>query len=188
MIIKDMFSLDDFIKTNTDKKVEREDPSNLYQCLDLAFAYVDELGIPRETIRHLYAYQTVTEPTASTLAYFDIVKNTPEAVPIKGDLMVWGTGVGKAGHISIFVNGDVNGFTSFDQNWPVGSTCHLQAHNYTLGPVLGWLHPKAVQPTTVDYRALLLEMHNLVNPPTDSIPGPLIGKWRIRQVLAKAGL
>jgi len=50
--------------------------------------------------------------------------------------MVW---TGNWGHIAIYYEGDVNSFVSFDQNFPTGSSCHLQGHDYQ--NVLGWLHP-----------------------------------------------
>lgn len=71
---------------------------------------------------------------------FDRIANTPTGVPEKGDVLIWGTGVGQYGHIAVFINGDTNSFNSFDQNWPVGSKCHVQSHDYN--NLLGWLHPK----------------------------------------------
>jgi hypothetical protein len=55
-------------------------------------------------------------------------------------LIIWGYGIGPYGHIAIFVNGDVNSFTSFDQNYPIGSPCKLVNHNYN--NVIGWLRAK----------------------------------------------
>lgn len=74
--------------------------------------------------------------------YFDRIPNTPDGVPQKGDIVIWGVGVGPYGHIAIFDSGDANSFKSFDQNWPVGTYCHLQQHNYN--NVLGWLRKKAI--------------------------------------------
>lgn len=73
--------------------------------------------------------------------YFDRIANTPEGVPIKGDILIWSKNAGGGfGHVSIASVGNTDTFTSFDQNWPVGSLCHFQAHNYT--NVLGWLRAK----------------------------------------------
>lgn len=119
-------TLQQFINTHNGKPVEVEDPSNRDQCMDLAFAWLDAQGIPRATIRHLYAYQAFTQPSELTKQYFDLVQGNPSP----GDLIVWGTGVGIAGHIAIYVSGNYpTGFTSFDQNWPSGSKSHLQWHN-----------------------------------------------------------
>ena len=68
------------------------------------------------------------------------ILNTIEAVPIKGDIVIWGTGAGPYGHIAICKDGTQAEFTSFEQNWPVGSLCHFQKHNYN--NVLGWLRVK----------------------------------------------
>ncbi len=65
------------------------------------------------------------------------IANTPSGIPLEGDLVVWGNGT--YGHIAIFIEGNTNRFTSFDQNYPVGSTCHIQEHNYS--NVKGWLRP-----------------------------------------------
>ena len=73
--------------------------------------------------------------------HFDRINNDPMAVPVKGDIVIWDKYAGGGyGHVGVFVSGSVNSFESFDENWPVGSVCHIQKHNYT--NVLGWLHPK----------------------------------------------
>lgn len=74
---------------------------------------------------------------------FTLVKNTPLNVPKPGDIVFWGfyLGItGLAGHVAIFKEGNVNGFISFDQNFPTNSPCHLQTHSYR--GVLGWFTPK----------------------------------------------
>lgn len=71
---------------------------------------------------------------------FDKIDNGPNNCPIKGDIVIWSTGVGQYGHIAICKDGTPTEFTSFDENWPVGSLCHFQKHNYT--NVLGWLRIK----------------------------------------------
>jgi len=60
--------------------------------------------------------------------------------PSKGDIVIWGTGIGKYGHIDIAYNNITTAsFNGFDQNWG-GKAAHIQNHNYN--GVLGWLHPK----------------------------------------------
>jgi hypothetical protein len=62
------------------------------------------------------------------------IPNTPSAVPVPGDIIVWNGWNGNPyGHVDVFVSGDINSFTGFDQNWPIGSMCHLQPHNYNYG-------------------------------------------------------
>src|SRR5258706_15444663 len=83
------------------KSIEKEDPSAPDQCMDLIFAWCDTLGIPREAVRHQYAYQVWQYPTATTLQYFDLLQNTLTFIPQVGDIAVFGTSVGFAGHVSI---------------------------------------------------------------------------------------
>ena len=73
--------------------------------------------------------------------FYHRIDNAPEGVPQKGDVVIWNRNTGGGyGHIAVFSEGDANSFISFDQNWPVGSVCHLQSHNYN--NVIGWLTPK----------------------------------------------
>lgn len=112
------------------------------QCMDLAHRYaIDCVG------KDLPAKPAAKDLWNVTIDGYDKVKNTPEAVPQKGDIIIWGTEVGAYGHIAIFVEGDAMSFRSFDQNWPVGTVCHIQNHNYT--GVLGWFHPKELVADTI---------------------------------------
>jgi hypothetical protein len=132
-----------FFKDWNGKPLEAEDPTNLDQCFDEPIKFCDYLGIPREAIRHFYASQIYTNPTDLTVQYFEMIPNTPNGVPQIGDIIVWK--IGLAGHVAIGTGvGDSSGFTSFDQNWPLKSPCHLQAHTYD--NVFGWLRPRTVQP------------------------------------------
>lgn len=111
------------------------------QCMDLYRFYVHEvLSFP----------QSPPVPGAKDVwnnyltDRFDRIENTPTGVPEKGDVVIWGTKIGEFGHIAIFVEGTATKFNSFDQNFPVGTKCHIQSHTYT--GVLGWLRPKKVLP------------------------------------------
>lgn len=71
--------------------------------------------------------------------YFDSIP--PTGVPQKGDIAIWSAAVGGgSGHIAIVRDADSGGFTSFDQNWPVGSNCHFVRHDYK--NLLGFRRPK----------------------------------------------
>jgi hypothetical protein len=113
-----------------------------FQCVDLYRQYVRECkGFPQspgvvgaKDIWNTYLPQ-----------YFERIDNTPINCPIKGDIIIWGFGLSEYGHVAICKNADPMGFTSFDQNWPVGSLCHFQLHSYT--NVLGWLRAK--EPVTL---------------------------------------
>jgi len=114
------------------------------QCVDLANAYIDEvLGLPK------ILWTNAIDFPSKAGDKFEFIKNTLINIPNPGDLMIFGKPYGKylengktiyAGHISIYVDGDVNSFTSFDQNYPTGSSCQLVEHKYT--NVTGWLRPK----------------------------------------------
>lgn len=127
------------------RAIEAEDSSNYAQCFDLAFNWCDFLKIPRDTIRHLYAYQIFKNPNPDTTQYWDLVVNTPTGVPKVGDLVIFGTYVGVAGHVCVFKEGDAMSFRSEDQNWAGVQRARIVNHNYN--GVLGWLHPKTAQVT-----------------------------------------
>jgi hypothetical protein len=71
-------------------------------------------------------------------AHFKKIPNTPELIPELGDIVIWNkTKTNPYGHIGIFYRGNVNAFSSFDQNLPTGAACHIVQHTYT--NVLGFL-------------------------------------------------
>ena len=114
-----------------------------FQCQDLYRQFVKEcFGFPQSP--SVNGAKDVWTTYLSN--YFDRIENTLTAVPIKGDIVIWGVGVGPYGHIAVCKDGTQQEFTSFDQNWPVGSLCHFQKHNYT--NVLGWLRVKTIEDTT----------------------------------------
>lgn len=128
-------TLDEFVKKYNGKFLEvAGSPGAEDQCVDLANGYIrDVLKLP--IIQWTDAKNFPKHPIAKE--HFEYIKNTPNGVPQKGDLIIWsGT---QWGHIAIFLSGDVNWFTSWDQNWPVGSVCHKVNHSYT--NVVGWLRP-----------------------------------------------
>lgn len=130
--------------SGTPNVVEVNDPTNYAQCMDLAYAWCDRLGIPRTAISHYYAYQVWSQPLDSTIQYFEYLPNTPNGVPHVGDLVVFKAytgGTGIAGHISIATGqGGVSGFNSYDQNWGTIRTCRVVTHNYDA--VYGWLRKR----------------------------------------------
>jgi hypothetical protein len=120
------------------------------QCTDLVAAWCDNLGLPEFSgDAATYANQ---RPSGWTW-----IANTPSGVPSPGDVMVFtkcsAQGIGGDGHTSIFISGNVDSFTSFDQNWPdcpydctcgqdAGSPPAITNHNYAC--VAGWQHPGSV--------------------------------------------
>lgn len=111
------------------------------ECLSIVKIYIKEVfGIspPPSGSNSAYGYWlNFPDPLGSV---FTKVQNTPNGVPEKGCIPIWNTNAGGGfGHIAVFVSGDVNAFTSFDQNWN-GRQAHLQSHDYK--NVVGWLKPK----------------------------------------------
>jgi surface antigen len=138
--MKDLFQT--FFNKWLNKPCEVNDPSNLNQCFDLAYAWCDALSVPRNAIRHLYASEIYTKPNDLTVKYFELIPNTALAVPQVGDIVVFKGGT--AGHVSISNGvGDTNSFQTFDQNF--GTTvgkCGIITHPYD--NVLGFLRYRVV--------------------------------------------
>lgn len=179
--------LDQLIAQNLGKPVEREDPSNLDQCFDWAFAYVDALGIPRSAIRHLLASQIWTDATVLTKQYFELIPNTPDFVPQKGDMPVFGTEIGKAGHVCLATGlGDTNKFQSADENWNGHLYVEYVWHTYGGNQgLLGVLRPKNQGGGTVTnmYGGLDLNNPDSMKPCVD-----LFNKWRNGGLVEKSSL
>lgn len=145
-------SFDEFINKYDGKAIDW-DGNYGPQCVDLYRQYVKEvLSFP----------QSPPVPGAKDIwdtylpEYFKRIENTPTGVPEKGDVVIFGTGLGRYGHVSIFIEGTTSKFTSFDQNYPLGSLCHRQGHTYS--GVIGWLTPlKKAMDIPEWFKTLLLE-------------------------------
>jgi hypothetical protein len=111
------------------------------QCTVLFMAYcLEVLGFsitPNNAIGYWTSYPTDK---------FDVITNTPTVAPQVGDVVIWSEQLTPNGHIAVVNTANLTSFVSFDQNWPIGSGCHLQYHSYT--NVLGWLRPKVAIPPT----------------------------------------
>ena len=117
------------------------------QCMDLAEQYNKEvIGAPRLTGDAYQVWENYP------IDFYERILNTPEGVPQEGDLIIWNKNVGGGfGHIAISTGNEADAtsmFESFDQNWPIGSLCHFQRHDYK--NVVGWLHPKSNQQSIID--------------------------------------
>jgi hypothetical protein len=135
-------NFDKFYNLYNGKSIEFSDITNKFQCMDGAGKWCEFLGIPYEAIRHLYAYQVWTQPTDLTRKYFDLIPNGPTNVAQIGDLVIFGTKVGYAGHISVGTNksNSIN-YVGFEQNWN-GRQYMTTVTHYNYFGVLGWLRPK----------------------------------------------
>jgi len=161
-------TFDNFIKKYTGVPVDFDGYYGT-QCMDLMHQYIyDVLGLKDKSfLAQAYAYLVFTNyNNVSGHELFEKIDNTPEGVPQKGDIIFFDKNVsgvtGVAGHVSIFVSGDINSFESFDANYPTGTLPHIQKHTYK--GVLGWLKPTtapAVGQTALD--ACLQQHQELVN-------------------------
>ncbi len=113
-----------------------------FQCMDVYQQYNKE--VTGATITPSNAIDVINKYDKNT---YDFIPNSPSNFPSCGDVVLWTNGIGQYGHISVCWFADSLHFVSFDQNFPVGSLCHFQSHNYT--NIAGWLHPKALTPVPV---------------------------------------
>lgn len=133
--------LNDFIVRWNGKYI---DTDNAYgaQCMDEMHQYcVEVLGLSDLSILAAPSAKAVWDTFSSVNGHelFDKIENTTTGVPQEGDIVFWNNA--PYGHVAIFVEGDVNSFRSYDQNYPTGSPCHIQSHiNYT--NVGGWVRFK----------------------------------------------
>ena len=140
-----MITIDQFITKWTGIGIDTDGAFG-YQCMDLMHQYcVEVLGLSDLRILAQPNAKSVWTNFSNVFGHelFDKIANTPMGVPLKGDIMLydWGTD----GHVDVFVQGDVNSFRSFSQNFPTGSKSNVVNHpNY--GGVYGWLRLKAVNP------------------------------------------
>ena len=150
-------TLTDFINKYNGKKIERYDSSSKYQCVDLFLAYLDEvLGlssiIPIGIVNAYDIYNKVHKFTPHSTKY----KNTPTFIPQRGDVAVWSSRYGRAGHVAIVTEADINRFKAFSQNDPIGSPSII--NNYSYKNVLGFLRPNNL-PSDNDPLAECLAQH-----------------------------
>lgn len=112
------------------------------QCVDLINAYINEvLDNNTKDYTEIIGTNAKDFNTKYDKDDFDWIKNTPDGVPQEGDIVVWnGNAGGGAGHVAIFITGDVNSFKSLDQNWSKVERVTLETHDYK--NVSGWLRPK----------------------------------------------
>ena len=99
------------------------------QCMDLYRQYVKDVLEVRQSPPVVGAKDVWNTHTEDF---------TKEKYPIQGDIVIWrATESNPYGHIAVFHEGTKTLFTSFDQNYPIGSPCHLQTH--TSKDVIGFL-------------------------------------------------
>ena len=134
---------DQFVAKWTGKEADWD---NFYQgqCVDLFRYYCDEVLEIRQPDGVFGAanfwYDFYDDPIL--VKNFERISNTPDFLPLKGDVGIWDWAIsGGWGHIGM-TNGDsnLNTFKSFDQNWFTLSVCEMVQHSYN--KFLGVLRPK----------------------------------------------
>ena len=134
---------DDFIRSHVGKGTDY-DKAYSVQCVDLIKAYLhDGWGINPGAWGNAHAYFDNFNAHPELTKNFTRIANTPDLVPLKGDIVVWKKGTGFTyGHVAIATGeGNVNWFTSYDQNWTgKNDACTKIKHNYNM--VAGVLRPK----------------------------------------------
>ena len=102
-------TLKDFIQKYNGKFVERYDSNSLRQCVDLFLAYLDEvLGHGSLIPIGINPAYDIYNKVHKWSPFSKKIKNTPQALPQYGDVIVWSSGFGPAGHVGIFLEGDLN--------------------------------------------------------------------------------
>ena len=134
---------DDFIKARVGKGIDYDGAYGV-QCTDLIKKYLHDVwGINPGSWGNAHAYYDNFNSRPELVKHFTRIKNTPDLVPLKGDIVVWGKGSGfPYGHVGIATGeGDVNRFTSYDQNRTgKNDACTMIKHDYRM--VAGVLRPK----------------------------------------------
>lgn len=131
-------TFEEFLKKYNRQKNVGNTPDNTGQCVGLVMVWLASQNQP-----HIWGHAKDLLTNADR-NFYEVILNTPEAIPQKGDVIVWGQGFNSTyGHTAICTGKtDVNTFEVFEQNNPIGSDCHLRAYkNYAY--VLGWLRPKS---------------------------------------------
>lgn len=123
----------EFINTYNGKAIDYDGGYGV-QCVDLIKLYLDKVfNIKIGAIGNAEAYWRRYNEIPALKNNFVRIANTPSFIPKKGDIVIWGTGLSKNGHVAIATGeGTTSWFNSYDQNWN-GKAMHLVRHTYKSG-------------------------------------------------------
>lgn len=164
----------EFINTYNGKGFDYDGAAGI-QCVDLVKMYLDKVfGLKPGAWGNAKDYYENYNNLSAIKSNFTRIANTPSFVPQKGDIVVWGTGLGNQyGHIAIATGeGNTSQFYSHDLNWGQ-KVVHKVLHNYK--GFLGVLRPidqskitgnNSNPPNTSNTLKTLARNTNLRNKPT----------------------
>jgi len=111
---------------------------NYGECVDVANSWARYIGIGE-------SYGNANQLNYS--ADCDWVVNTPEAVPVPGDIVIWTAYPAdpRYGHVAVSLHYcNLWKIRAQSQNWPDGSPCVVVIFSYE--GVSGWWHPRKLGP------------------------------------------
>lgn len=135
-------TFDNWIKTVLGTKIDF-DGKYKNQCVDFIKAYeYYVLNIPPTACGDAWEYYAKYDNNVFLKKYFTKIKNTPDFVPLKGDIVVWNRNFGYYGHVAIATGeGNTSYFYSYDQN-KGGNLEPIQRVWHDYKNVYGVLRPK----------------------------------------------
>ena len=127
-----MLTFDAFVNKYIGRAVDYDGSAGA-QCVDLAKAYLKEVhGIPQFSIggSAMYYFERF-EKFSQLKGKFKRIKNTPDFIPLKGDVAVWNSSKGNGhGHVAICTGeGNLEYFYTYDMNWN-GKAMKRVKHDY----------------------------------------------------------
>ncbi len=140
---------DAFVKAYIGRSIDYDGVSGV-QCVDLAKVYMNKVfGLKPGAWGNAKDYYENFNNISALKNNFTRIANTPDFVPQKGDICVWGRNVSSShnyGHIAIATGeGNTKELYTYDQNWN-GKAMKKVKHNYIA--FLGVLRPKNQAPFT----------------------------------------
>ena len=126
-------NFDEFVKKYNGQAIDYDGGFGV-QCVDLIKLYAEKvLGLKFGAFGNAHAYYDNFENIKMLKDNFIKIKNTPDFVPQKGDIIIWNTRRGNgAGHIALCNGiGTKNYFCSYDMNWNGVKAMQLIKHTYS---------------------------------------------------------
>ena len=125
-------TLDQFKSKYLGKQVEYHsyDPAAKFQCTDLVNQYIVEVL----KLTPVIGTHAKDFPIKIDTKQFEVIKNTADFKPLKGDIAIWnGKAGGGYGHIAVVIDDKATlyKFSSLDQNYSEALFVTLESHSYT---------------------------------------------------------